>query len=76
MGPGGFTAMAVPSDLDFYDLINATTDSVPDSPMGTELTYLRTIARQTNKYADMIVRAGQKAGAQASYPEIISSLPS
>ena len=41
MGPGGFTAMAVPTDIDFYNLINATTDPVPDSPMGTELTYLQ-----------------------------------
>ena len=68
MGPGGFTAMAVPTDIDFYRLINATTDTVPDSPMGTELTYLRTVARQTNKYADIIVSAAQKAGAQATYP--------
>ena len=68
MGPGGFTAMAVPTDIDFYNLINATTDPVPDSPMGTELTYLRTVARQTNKYADVIVGAAAKAGSQASYP--------
>jgi len=68
MGPGGFTAMAVPTDIDFYNLINATTDPVPDSPMGTELTYLRTVARQTNKYADVIVAAAAKAGSQAVYP--------
>ncbi len=68
MGPGGFTAMAVPTDIDFYNLINATTDPVPDSPMGTELTYLRTVARQTNKYADVIVSAASKAGTQSSYP--------
>ena len=68
MGPGGFTAMAVPTDVDFYNLINGITDPVPDSPMGTELTYLRTVARQTNKYADVIVSAAAKAGAQAAYP--------
>lgn len=68
MGPGGFTAMAVPTDIDFYNLINGTTDPVPDSPMGTELTYLRTVARQTNKYADVIVSAAAKAGSQAPYP--------
>jgi uncharacterized protein (DUF1501 family) len=68
MGPGGFTAMAVPTDIDFYNLINAETDPVPDSPMGTELTYLRTVARQTNKYADVIVSAAAKAGSQAAYP--------
>jgi uncharacterized protein (DUF1501 family) len=68
MGPGGFTAMAVPTDIDFYNLINATTDTVPDSPMGTELTYLRTVARQTNRYADVIVSAAAKSAAQAPYP--------
>jgi uncharacterized protein (DUF1501 family) len=68
MGPGGFTAMAVPTDIDFYNLINADTDPVPNSPMGTELTYLRTVARQTNKYADVIVSAAAKAGSQAAYP--------
>ncbi len=68
MGPGGFTAMAVPEDINFYNLISATTDPVPDSPMGTELTYLRTVARQTNKYADVIVSAAAKAGSQAPYP--------
>jgi uncharacterized protein (DUF1501 family) len=68
MGPGGFTAMAVPTDIDFYNLINATTDTVPDSPMGTELTYLRTVARQTNKYADVIVSAAAKSAAQSAYP--------
>src|SRR5664279_3989272 len=68
MGPGGFTAMAAPTDLDFYGLINATTDPAPNSPMGTELTYLRTVARQTNKYADVIVSAAAKSGSQAAYP--------
>lgn len=68
LGPGGFTAMAAPTDLDFYGLINATGDPAPNSPMGIELTYLRTVARQTNKYADQIVSAAAKAGAQASYP--------
>jgi uncharacterized protein (DUF1501 family) len=68
MGPGGFTAMAVPTDIDFYNLINATTDPVPNSPMGTELTYIRTVARQTNKYADLIVSAAAKSGSQSAYP--------
>ncbi len=68
MGPGGFTSMATPTDLDFYNLINATTDPAPDSPMSTELTYLRTVARQTNKYADLIVSAAAKSGTQSAYP--------
>ena len=68
MGPGGFTAMAVPTDIDFYGLINGITDPVPNSPMGTELTYLRTVARQTNRYADTIVAAANKVSGQAAYP--------
>lgn len=70
MGPGGFTAMATPTDIDFYGLINGLTDPVtPGTPMATELDYLRTVARQTNKYADVIVSAAQKAGAQSPYPD-------
>ncbi len=70
MGPGGFTAMATPTDIDFYGLINGITDPVtPGTPMATELDYLRTVARQTNKYADVIVSAAQKAGAQSPYPD-------
>lgn len=69
MGPGGFTAMATPEDVNFYNLISTTTDAVPNSPMGTELTYLRTVARQTNKYADLIESAASKGGAQLAYPD-------
>ncbi len=68
MAPGGFTAMAVPTNIDFYGLINGISDPVPDSPMGTELTYLRTVARQTNKYADTIVAAANKVSGQGAYP--------
>ncbi|HVM87871.1 MAG TPA: DUF1501 domain-containing protein [Puia sp.] len=69
MGPGGFTAMAVPTDADFYNLINGTLDPAPDTPMGNELTYLRTVARQTNKYADVIVTAAKKVSSQSTYPD-------
>jgi len=68
MGPNGFTAMAVPSDTDFYNLINGVLDPAPDSPMGNELTYLRAVARQTNKYADAIVTAAKKVSNQSAYP--------
>lgn len=68
MAPGGFTAMAVPSDTEFYNLINGITEAAPNTPMGTELTYLRTVAKQTNKYADVIVAAAKKVTNQYSYP--------
>lgn len=34
--------MAVPSDMAFYNLVNGITEPEPDTPMGDELTYLRT----------------------------------
>jgi uncharacterized protein (DUF1501 family) len=68
MSASGSTGMAVPIDADFYDLINGITDPVPDTPMGDELTYLRSIARQTDKYADAIEAAAKKITAQSPYP--------
>jgi uncharacterized protein (DUF1501 family) len=68
MSDGGSTAMAVPTDADFYNLINGITTPEPDTPMGTELTYLQAIARQTNKYASAIEAAANKITQQAPYP--------
>ena len=69
MSEGGTTAMAVPTDTQFYDLINGITEPEPDTPMGNELTYLRAVARQTNKYASVIEAAAAKVTQQYSgYP--------
>ncbi|MDP4150969.1 MAG: DUF1501 domain-containing protein [Bacteroidota bacterium] len=69
MSAGGSTAMAVPTDTEFYDLINGITEPEPDTPMGNELTYLRAVARQTNKYAGAIEAAAKKVTRQyGGYP--------
>src|SRR3984957_312628 len=68
MADSGTTAMAVPTDADFYNLINGITEPEPDTPMGTELTYLQAVARQTNKYATAIEAAANKITQQAPYP--------
>lgn len=69
LSTGGMTAMAVPENADFYSLINGLTGSEPDTPMGTELTYLRTIARQTDKYASVVTAAYNKVTQQyTGYP--------
>ena len=65
----GSTGMAVPSDTQFYNLINGITEPEPNTPMGNELTYLRAIARQTNKYAAVIEAAAQKVTSQQPYPD-------
>ncbi len=69
LSPNGFTALAIESDLDFYNLINAIQDPAPNTPGGTEITYLRSIARQTNKYSEAIRTAAQKVTQQyGGYP--------
>ncbi|HWB91886.1 MAG TPA: DUF1501 domain-containing protein [Puia sp.] len=65
----GSTGMAVSSDTAFYNLINGITEPGPDTPMGNELTYLRSIARQTNKYASVIEAAAGKVTSQQAYPD-------
>jgi hypothetical protein len=61
--------MAVPTDTEFYDLINGITEPEPDTPMGNELTYLRAVARTTNKYATVIEAAAAKVTQQyTGYP--------
>jgi uncharacterized protein (DUF1501 family) len=68
LSPTGFNALAIDENLSFYNLIEAIQDPVPNTPSGTELTYLRTIAKQTNKYADVIKAAANKVTQQQAYP--------
>jgi uncharacterized protein (DUF1501 family) len=68
LSPTGFNALAIDDSLNFYNLIDAIQDPVPNTPSGIELTYLRTIARQTNKYAEVIKAAAGKVTQQSPYP--------
>ena len=68
LSPTGFDALAIDESLNFYNLIDAIQDPTPNTPSGVELTYLRTIAKQTNKYADVIKAAAGKVTQQAPYP--------
>lgn len=68
LSPTGFDALAIDESLNFYNLIDAIQDPTPNTPSGIELTYLRTIAKQTNKYADVIKAAAAKVTRQAAYP--------
>jgi uncharacterized protein (DUF1501 family) len=69
LSPTGFDALAIDESLNFYNLIDAIQDPTPNTPSGVELTYLRTVARQTNKYAEVIKAAAAKVTQQyAGYP--------
>ncbi len=68
LSPTGFDALAIDESLNFYNLIDAIQDPAPNTPSGVELTYLRTIAKQTNKYAEVIKAAAAKVTQQQAYP--------
>ncbi len=58
-GPIANMGMAVENPNSFYDLIgdSQVTDDVPDTPAGVELTYIRQVMRQTNRYLDSVSSA-------------------
>ena len=53
--------MAISNPTSFYNLVNNTTEPTPDTPAGHELKYIRIVAEQTNKYADVVKNAANKA---------------
>ncbi|MFT3676697.1 MAG: DUF1501 domain-containing protein [Chitinophagaceae bacterium] len=67
-GPSINMGMSITNPTSFYNLIDNIMDPAPDTPMGHELTYIRTIANQTNKFATRIVEAARAVPQQAAYP--------
>ena len=67
-GPAVNMGMSISSTSNFYNLINGIEDPAPDTPAGKELTYIRTIAQQTQQYASVIKDAALQTVQQVSYP--------
>jgi uncharacterized protein (DUF1501 family) len=67
-GPQVSMGMSISDPVNFYNLINGIQDPAPNSPAGFELTYIRTVARQTQQYADVIKTAAQRVTSQSTYP--------
>ena len=67
-GPGASMGMSISDPNSFYNLINGVQDPAPATPMGKELTYIRTVAQQTNQYTQRIKDAAAKVTQQATYP--------
>jgi uncharacterized protein (DUF1501 family) len=67
-GPTVNMAMSITSATNFYQLINGTSDPVPATKAGKELSYIRTVAKQTQQYAGAITTAAGKVTAQVTYP--------
>lgn len=68
-GPNINMAYSVPDPDDLLNVINATTDPAPNSDYGNELTFLRLMKDQSNKYRSAIQNAYNVPKPQsATYP--------
>ncbi len=68
MGPVTGMGLAISSVAAFNTLVTGKDDVVPNTPAGKELTFLRKIAAQTNKYGTVIKTAAAKVTKQGTYP--------
>lgn len=67
-GPSVNLAMSITSATSFYQLINGTSDPVPATKAGKELSFIRNVAKQTQQYASVITAAAAKVTMQSTYP--------
>lgn len=67
-GPSINLAMSITNPTSFYNLVNGVQEKAPATPAGKELTYIRSIAQQTQQYATVIKNAAAKVTQQSPYP--------
>jgi uncharacterized protein (DUF1501 family) len=67
-GPVVNMGMSITNPTTFYNLVNNTTDPVPNTPAGKELSFLRLVTQQTQKYSTVIQAAANKVTVQNPYP--------
>jgi len=67
-GPSINMGMSISSTTNFYSLINGSSSSVPDTPAGKELSFIREINQQTQLYDSVVKTAAAKITQQATYP--------
>ena len=67
-GPSVNMAMSITSATSFYQLINGTNDPVPQTKAGKELSFIRTVAKQTQQYGTTISEAANRVTQQNPYP--------
>ncbi|MEJ7911669.1 MAG: DUF1501 domain-containing protein [Chitinophagaceae bacterium] len=67
-GPVVNMGMSITDPTSFYNLVNGIEDAAPNNYMGYELSYIRRIAQQTNKYAARIKTAAEAVPQQLAYP--------
>jgi uncharacterized protein (DUF1501 family) len=67
-GPVVNMAMSITNPTSFYNLLNGTTDPVPNTPAGKELQYIRLVSQQTQQYSSVIRTAANNVTQQVTYP--------
>jgi uncharacterized protein (DUF1501 family) len=67
-GPQVNMGMSITNPTSFYNLISGTSDPVPNTPAGKELSYIRQVAQQTQKYSSVIRTAAANVTTQSPYP--------
>jgi uncharacterized protein (DUF1501 family) len=67
-GPLVNMGMSISDPNAFYNLFDTTEQSVPNTNAGYELSFIRRISKQTNKYATRIKAASDAVTQQAVYP--------
>lgn len=67
-GPAFNMGMSITNPTSFYNLVNGIQDPAPPGNAGKELTYIRTVAQQTQQYATVIKDAAAKVVVQNPYP--------
>jgi uncharacterized protein (DUF1501 family) len=60
--------MSISNPANFYNLINGVQDAAPNTPAGKELSFVRLVAQQTQKYAAVVKDAASKVPVQSTYP--------
>lgn len=67
-GPLVNMGMSITNPTSFYNLISGVTDPAPNTPAGKELSFIRTVNQQTQRYAAVIRNAANNVPAQGAYP--------
>ena len=67
-GPAVNMALSISDPSSFYNLIDGADATVANTNAGYELSYLRTVAKQTNQYTARIKQASDSVKQQVPYP--------
>ncbi len=67
-GPIYNMGMSISDPTNFYQLLSNAVEPTPNTLAGKELSYLREISKQTNKYGESIKAAALKVTQQQTYP--------